>query len=306
MNTGFPRWCAQVLQRFLPASMLKMVSDEDYVRMAYLVLLHRPIDPAGLAAWREQLASPQFNRQRVVETLLSSKEYLTRFGVNLFDKMHSSRQAWIKTVPAARSILDIGGSSANDPQGALIELGYPHRPERLHILDLPPGQQYWGRPKYDQGVPHTFDWGEVRFFHGSAERLRNVEALQQERYDMVFMGQAIEHVWPDALPDMLAWIRQHLDPDGWLVFDTPNRLLTSVQCPHSLIDPDHKHEYAPAELEAIVVGAGFTVKRRVGMLHLPVQATSRVYDVMEFAHAPLLSDDVDSCYLFALEAQVAK
>lgn len=283
-----------------------MASDEDYVRMAYMVLLRRQIDAAGLSAWRARIASKRFNQQAVIETLLKSEEYLSRFGINLFDKMHSSRQAWIKTVPAANGILDIGGSSANNPQGALIELGYPHRPARLHILDLPPEQQYWGRPQFDQGVPHYFEWGEVRYFHGCAEELRNVEELQQERYQMIFMGQAIEHIWPNALHGLLVWIREHLEPDGWLVLDTPNRLLTRVQCPDSLTDPDHKHEYTPSELRKIIVDVGFSVKRSVGMLHLPAQAASGVYDVMEFAEALLLSDDVDSCFLFALEAQVAK
>ncbi len=273
--------------------------------MAYHVLLRRDIDASGLATWREVIASGKFREQSVIDTLLQSDEYMTRFGVDLLTIVHRSRQAWIKTVPAAARILDIGGSSANNPQGALIELGYPHRPNCLHILDLPPDKQYWGKPTYDQSVPHRFDWGEVRFFHGSAEAVWDVLDLQGQRYDMVFLGQAIEHVWPSALPRMLAWIREHLQPDGRLVFDTPNRALTRIQCPDSLTDPDHKYEYTPDELADVVVKAGFEIVKTSGMLHLPVQAESGKYDPLEYANAPLLSPDANACFLFAIEAKVS-
>lgn len=306
MNDWFKRRGSHLLRRVVRATRLAPTpSEEAYVRMAYLVLLRREIDSSGLNAWREIIASGRFTQQNVIDTLLSSEEYLSRFGIDVISILHRSRQEWIRTVPAARRVLDIGGSSTNDPRGALIELGYPHRPEQLHILDLPPEKQYWGKPKYDQSVPHRFDWGEVRFFHGGAEDMQNIQGLQDERYDMIFLGQAIEHVWPDALPGMLAWIRNHLAPGGRLVFDTPNRLLTIIQCPDSLIDPDHKYEYSPTELERVVVKAGFEVTKKIGMVHLPVQAASGKYDPKEFAKAQLVSPDVDACYLFAVEARVS-
>lgn len=305
MNDWLKRRASHLLRWVARATPPAPMGEEAYVRMAYLVLLRREIDASGLNAWRSVIASGRFTQQNVVNTLLSSREYLSRFGVDVISIIHRSRQEWIKTVPAVRRVLDIGGSSANDPQGALIELGYPHRPEQLHILDLPPEKQYWGKPKYDQSVPHRFDWGEVRFFHGSAEGVQDVEGLQGERYDMVFLGQAIEHVRPEMLPGMLAWVRSHLSPDGRLVFDTPNRLLTIIQCPNSLIDPDHKYEYSPTELAQIVAAAGFEVTKKAGMVHLPVQAASGRYDSMEFAKAQLVSPDVDACYLFAMEARVS-
>ena len=56
------------------------------------------------------------------------------------------------------TILDIGGSSPNIETGALIELGYLHRPKKLIIFDLLPDEQYWGAPKYNQQ--------KIIFFHG--------------------------------------------------------------------------------------------------------------------------------------------
>lgn len=281
----------------------RLVSDEDYVRMAYLVLLRREIDSAGLQAWRDVIAAGRFNQQNVVNTILASDEYLSRFGIDLLSIQHRSRQEWIRTVPRFDRILDIGGSSPTLREGSLIELGYPHRPSRLDILDRPPDQQYWGKPQYDQSAPAQFEWGEVRYFHGSGERVADVAALQDRHYDCVFMGQAIEHIYPEALPEMLGWIRAHLAPGGRLVFDTPNRLLTKIQCPGSLIDPDHKREYTPDEMERVMTAAGFRVTRKTGMVHLPKQAASGRYDPREFAEGALLSDDVDACYIFAFEAE---
>jgi hypothetical protein len=119
------------------------------------------------------------------------------------------------------------------------------------------------------------------------------------------MGQAIEHIRPEALPGMLAWIRAHLAPGGRLIVDTPNRLLTKIQCPAWYIHPDHKLEYEPAQLEQVFNENGFNVIRRTGMAHLPRIAASRKYDAREFADAALLHDDVYACYLFAFEAIVA-
>ena len=277
--------------------------DEDFVRMAYVVLLRRPVDDVGLRTWSGHLASGRFSRETIVRMILQSDEYINRFGVDIIGIMHRSRQMWIKTVPSFGEVLDIGGSSPNMPEGALIELGYPHRPKRIDILDLPPDQQYWGTPKYDQSEPISFPWGTVRYHHGRAEQISSVPALQDRRYDSVFLGQAIEHIYPDALPDMLKWIAQHLKPGGKLVFDTPNRLLTKIQCPGSLTDPDHKYEYAPREMERILGDAGFKVTRKIGLVYLPVQAASGVYDAREFGGAQTLSDDVDACFLFAFEAQ---
>jgi len=278
-------------------------SPEEYVRLAYLLLLRREIDQSGLRAWRECIASGRFDQQNVIDSILQSDEYEARFGIRVIEILHGSRQAWIKTVPRFDRILDIGGSSPNWPEGALIELGYPHRPHRIDILDRPPDQQYWGKPTYDQSAPNRFDWGEVNYFHGSAEHIAEVEALQDRVYDCVFLGQAIEHIYPDALPGMLDWVRRHLASGGQLVFDTPNRLLTKIQCPDSLTDPDHKYEYSPTEMAKVLDLAGFGVTRKVGMIHLPAQAASGKYDVREFKHAATLSDDVDACFLFAFEAR---
>lgn len=278
------------------------LSPEDFIRLAYLVLLQREIDPVGLASWKDSLSRGMFNHSSVVDSLLGSDEYRRRFGAHVNQRLHEARKAWVRTLPPFARLLDIGGSSRTHAEGALIQMGYPHRPRNLDILDLPPEMQNWGTPVYDQSEPSIFEWGTVTYFHGSAEDLASVANLQDRTYDGVFMGQAIEHIQPDALPAVLGWIRTHLAPEGRVIVDTPNRILTRIQCPTWYIHPDHKLEYEPGQLEVVFADNGLKVVKKTGMVRLPVIAATGVYDAREFADAQLLHDDPDECYLFALEA----
>lgn len=47
-----------------------------------------------------------------------------------------------KHLPPAQKILDLGGSCGGIPQGALLHMGYPHEPEEVVIVDLPPEMQF--------------------------------------------------------------------------------------------------------------------------------------------------------------------
>lgn len=278
------------------------LAPEDFVRMAYFVILRREVDPVGLAMWRDSMARGMFSHGGVVDGLLGSDEYQRQFGPHVNQRLHAATQAWIKTLPAFNSLLDIGGSSPTRAEGALIQMGYPHRPHVLDILDLPPDRQNHGQPLFDQSIPNRFDWGTVTYFHGCAEDVAVTQGLQEKSYDAVFMGQAVEHIRPEALPAILEWIRAHLAPDGRLIMDTPNRILTRIQCPTWFIHPDHKLEYEPAQLAYVLMQNGFEVTKQVGLVHLPAIAGSGNYDAREFANAALLHDEADSCYLFALEA----
>lgn len=284
---------------------LANLSPEDFVRLAYLVVLQREIDPVGLSSWRDRISRGMFDHSSVVDSLLASDEYQRRFGGHVNRRLHEARSAWVRTLPAFQRLLDIGGSSPKRAEGALIQMGYPHRPAHLDILDLPPERQNWGAPIYDQSKPSIFEWGTVSYFHGSAEDVASVSALQDRTYDGVFMGQAIEHILPDALPAVIRWIRAHLAPGGRFIADTPNRILTRIQCPTWYIHPDHKFEYEPAQLERVFADNGLKVIKRTGMVRLPNIAATGIYDAREFTEAQLLHDDADECYLFALEAVAA-
>jgi hypothetical protein len=58
------------------------------------------------------------------------------------DAMHALRCELIqKIVPSGETVIDLGGASSCDARGALMFMGYPHRPKKLYIIDLPPEQR---------------------------------------------------------------------------------------------------------------------------------------------------------------------
>ena len=212
--------------------------------------------------------------------------------------VHLARVEWMKHLPKGSFILDIGGSSPNIDQGALIELGYPHRPKQLFIVDLPPDEQYWGKPKFPQDRDYIFSWGILKYFHGRAESIASLKGLQNIKFDIIYMGQTIEHIVPESLADILGWISDHLNENGKFIFDTPNRLITSIQS-DSFIDPDHKIEYTPDQLESILRKHNFSISNSWGLLPMPMTFQLKKFSPQEVYNHPLLSEDLKVCYLFA-------
>lgn len=279
------------------------LTPEEFAQQAYAVLLGREIDPDGAEHLRGLVASKSFDEIDYVAALVASPEYKERqFRREPFGNLlHRARQEWAQQLPPAQRILDIGGSSPTVPEGALTELGYPHRPKRLTIFDLPPEQQFHGKPEYEQRSL-SFDWGRVEYLYGRAEDLPQGDQLQDARFDLVFMGQAIEHLEPEALPALLVWIREHLTEGGRFIFDTPNRAITKLHHPGHFIDPDHKTEYEPAQLQQILEQAGLSVVREWGMVSFSRSLEQGAFDLGEaYQERPLLQPSGYACYLFGLD-----
>lgn len=276
----------------------------ELVAMAYWVFLQRPLDEIGRRSWQELMQRREFSPRVLVQVLMKSPEYLMLNRTPFPTMVHLSRLAWIKTLPPAARVLDIGGSSPNIAEGALIELGYPHRPRELVIFDLPPNEQYWGAPRHPQDRTYSFDWGKLSYVHGRCEHISNFPELAEQRFDLVFMGQVIEHIEVAALPNVLRWVYDHLNPGGCFVFDTPNRTLTEIQIPGGFVDPDHKTEYRPHELAALLERCGFRVRKALGLLPMPESLETRQFDPLETYVHPLICDDASQGYLFAMECSI--
>jgi len=272
------------------------------VDAAYVEILERHVDEIGAAHYRRLIAGRRLHPGNVRATLLSSPEYLlNRSG--FYHRLHASRAAWCAELPAWDTILDIGGSSPTHELGALLELGYPHHPSQLHILDRPEDDQFHGHPTYDQRIVRTRDWGTVTFHHGDAGHLDQVPDLGGRRFDAVFMGQVIEHIPPVELSGMLGQIRSHLVPHGSFVFDTPNRAITKIVMGNDFLTEDHTKEYEPNELAEIVRKHGFMVEKIVGIHPMPESLSTRCFDPNE---QPDQTHGVraDECFCFAVHCHV--
>jgi SAM-dependent methyltransferase len=246
----------------------KTVTPGERADFLYRALLGREVDPGGREHWEAQgyLSAPE-----MAAIICGSPEYRMRPAGGFGTILHSARIEWARTLPPADRILDIGGSSPTHPEGALIELGYPHRPKDLLIVDLPEDQQFHGTPSFDQRRERTLDWGRVRYVHGDASTALLSEALEHEDpFDMVFMGQFIEHVYQSAVPKICTTAFNALRSGGFLCLDTPNRLLTLLEKGKGVyVDPDHKYEYSPLELIDIIESCGFKLFDQTGILPLP-------------------------------------
>ena len=76
--------------------------------------------------------------RQLMEWLIHSAEWshsapMTEFGPSL----HYGRGVFIRSLPRARRILDIGGVALGVPYGALVLMGYPYAFEEIVIVDLP-------------------------------------------------------------------------------------------------------------------------------------------------------------------------
>jgi SAM-dependent methyltransferase len=288
-------------------SLLKMehATPAQQSEMVYRFILNRKIDASGMQACADRSAKGQFSALGLVARLMRSAEFKQPYRkLTPTQQLHYARMAWAGQLPAAKRVLDIGGSSPTMPEGALIELGFAHKPETLIIFDKPPNEQFWGTPNYSQANTRSFPWGQVQYIHGYAEDILQNDELRDQKFDMIYMGQVVEHIYEDKLPTVLAWIKNHLAPGGRFCFDTPNRLITRCQMGEDhYIDPDHKREYTPEAFAALVTAAGFSIVQQWGILDMPNVAAKQSVGVKDYYDGAQLAADPTHGYCFAMMCQ---
>lgn len=274
----------------------------EQAQIMYRMVFNRSIDDFGMQVIQARIQAGKFSKLGLLLRMLKSPEFRQPYRrIKPIQRLHTARSEWVKQLPSADRVLDIGGSSPTVPEGALIELGYQHKPKELTIFDKPPEQQYWGAPNYSQGEKRVFPWGTVQYMHGYAEDIFDNKVLASQTFDMIFMGQVVEHIQVEKLPALLVWIRDHLNPGGHFYCDTPNRLITKYETgDDSYIDPDHKKEYTPVELMALFNEAGFMEVQSQGILEMPNVQSAHKLDVSDYYDGQLLCAQAERAYCFAM------
>ena len=113
------------------------------LRTAYNVVLAREPDPVGTLDYLPRLVSGQLSRDELVEWLRGSEEFVVgRRSTLLGPSIHASRCQFIRSLPPADRILDLGGTHLGNEVGALVALGYPYRFSELVIIDLPSDERH--------------------------------------------------------------------------------------------------------------------------------------------------------------------
>jgi SAM-dependent methyltransferase len=273
----------------------------EVLDLVYELVLAREPDPAAAAGYVDALQSGAVTPQEVANWAVASGEWwsVTPFR-GLGQSLHFSRMLFVRSLPPARRILDLGGTALGNPTGALVLMGYPYRFDDLVVIDLPSEERNeLYRESTAHEVTHTA-LGPVRYRYHSMVDLSD---YPDGSIDLVYSGQSIEHVPVDVADTVLKEVRRVLRPGGYLGLDTPNARVTRLQ-QLGFIDPDHEHEYTDAELRTKLVAAGFEVEGAWGLNHAGPSLAASTFDADQVATARGLFHRIEDCYLLAYLCRV--
>jgi len=293
-RTVLSRLASRISYRSLPA--------EVAIQLAYQVLLNRDPDPEGMRSLLDHLASGAFTIADIPQAIRGSEEFqnFVRFrGSMLGFSIHAGRSQFVKSLPRASRIVDLGGTHLHCAEGALYRLGYPYAFDELTIIDLHPDERHaLYRAGLNPGQVQT-DLGPVRYRYHS---MTDLSSFEDASVDLVFAGESIEHVTREDAHVVLKEAFRILRRGGHLAIDTPNRRVTRIQ-QEAFIDPDHKVEYTYPELRDALEEAGFAVVRAHGLNLAQRSVATGVFDPDEVAGHCGLFDEIEDCYILCVVAQ---
>lgn len=272
------------------------------IEVAYEVLLGRRVDETGRDTAIRKLRYGAWSPADLAASLMGSGEFRRRrhfSAAMLGASLHASRCDFVRSLPAGRRILDLGGTNLGAPEGAIVSMGYPYSFDSLTIIDLPVDERheiYQAGPtaeRYDSAQ------GPVYYRYHS---MTDLSGIEQGSVDLVYSGQSIEHVTPEEGRKVIESVYGVLAPGGYFALDTPNGRVTRIQQP-DFIDPDHKVEYTLGELTELVTGAGFEMVDCKGANLATSSAASGRFDAGEVAGNAGLYWQAEDCYLLCLVAR---
>ena len=286
---------------FLSGLNLRRQSEQEhFLNIVYRVLLKRPIDSDGLEHF-SQIMKIRHGKKIVVNQILQSTEFKDLHNIPVFplECLHEARIDLIKNhIPQAQRIVDLGGGSTDFQEGALLAMGYPYRPQKIYIIDLPPEHRML--KSAEQTTQFVTDEGvEIEYLYQSMTDFR---PLQDTSIDMVFSGESIEHISETDGDIVCEQAFRVLKPGGYFCLDTPNAALTRLQSPHEFIHPEHKIEYKVDQLIEKLKKWGFEVVESRGLCAMPQSLETGRFKLDEIVKNRGVFADPENCYLFFVKA----
>jgi SAM-dependent methyltransferase len=288
------------IDRFVPTIPFRYMGRKQTVRLAYNVILDREPEPSAYEVFVADLEDGAISRRGISELLIHSEETRAQRPItDVLLSMHVSRSEFVRGMPKASQILDLGGTHQGYADGALVHLGYPYAFDRLLVVDLPPEERHEIYRGGSDGTTVQSPLGLVEFaFHSMTE----LERYPDQSFDLVYSGQSIEHVTEADGLHVFAEVFRLLEPGGWFCLDTPNGPVWRLQT-DEMMNPDHKIEYAVDELILRLRDAGFEITEVKGLNYMGTAATDHRFDEAEASANPGVFAEAADCLLLAVIAR---
>jgi hypothetical protein len=277
---------------------IRNARPERFVRSAFQIMLRRDPEPEGLTNYVTVLQEHELSPDGVLDEILTSMELRNDVPYrHILRSLHQSRCDFVRMLPRAARILDLGGADQAFDAGALVTMGYPYPFELLTIVDLPGAQRHelYGRMASSATVESRL--GPVQYrYHSMADLAPYPDAS----FDLVFSGQTIEHITEGEAEKMLTEVRRVLVPGGWFCLDTPNRRVTELQLGADVLsNPDHKIEYTHEHLSRLLRDRGFEILGAYGLSLADASLARGEFDEAEVARKHGVYAEVSDCYFLA-------
>jgi len=261
------------------------ISESDFQDLIAEHILGKPFQAEEKAYFSRVRKEKEISRWGFVLSFfrLPLKLEKTIYPHSTLDALHAARLDLIQHhLPPAAEVLDLGGACDYQEEGALLAMGYRHRPGRILIVDLPVNERHYTEPKVSPEQLKTGDGTQVDYLYTS---MTDLSQVQSATFQMVWSGQSIEHVTEQDADRMLADVYRVLKPEGYFCLDTPNRKVTRLMS-EQLIHPEHKIEYLPEQLAAKLTRHGFVIEKILAVTPLPIsQRLGRLSKVEILAEA---------------------
>ncbi len=265
-------------------------------QLAYRELLGRAPAPEEEAHWVAKLDSGELTDVELFQAFHAADEYArgASFSSRLLGhSIHVGRQQFIRSLPRAGRIVDLGGTHLGDESGAFVAMGYPYDFDELTIVDLPFEERHaiYRNDRHPEVV--TTARGRVTYRYHS---MTDLTSFGDASVDLVYSGQSFEHVTPEDGVMVLKEVFRILRPGGHLALDTPNGRVTRLQ-QEEFIDPDHKVEYTVDEMVNLLTGAGFDIVSMTGLNLAGGSVRKGEFDLAEVAGNSGQYIEVADCYI---------
>jgi SAM-dependent methyltransferase len=260
------------------------------VRLSYLMMLGRKPDEAGLRRLMARFAAGELDRYDIVDELRGSSESVRRGHMHLASAIHTSRCRFIRMLPPAERILDLGHGD-----GEFVSMGYPYEFSELSVIDISPDDRRYSSPARadEDGVPT--DRGTVHHQH---HPLNDLSRRATASVDLAYCGQTLERLNDADAHEVLRHVRRVLRPGGTFAFDTPNAAVRRLQ-QREFTDPHNKVEYTRAQLDSKLPAAGFDIEAAWGLVYGGAPVLAGHFSESDAAHNEGLFADVEHSYMLA-------